>query len=228
MGNLIKVYYRVRTWASSVQGAKVEVRIYANSQSYSLSGGWALYTSSTAAYNTFEVYYTQNLGYSSNGNAPAVPTNTSQMFSTSWVDHTGYAQVNSLTGNQISVTVKKGNVIDFGNGENVHLIYFRFYMERYSFSGCTSVSLSGPRSYPGYTDCGASNKHFWVQYSFYTASPGAFNWYWYTWETLTFTFNFNSITGDIDNDPNYWYVTASVNWFKNYYYSHHSICGCCC
>ena len=120
--NTLRFYFDGDTPDSSFTSTTVEIRAYANSQSYATSDGWALFRGSTSAYTMVYMYYTS--GSYSSTSAPSIPTHTSIMFSSSWVDTSGYTVIKDFTSNSIKVRVYRGSNADFSN---VYRMTFRFY-----------------------------------------------------------------------------------------------------
>ena len=119
--NILRFYFDGDTPDSSFTGTAVEIRAYANSQSYATSDGWALFRGSTSGYTMVYEYYTS--GSHSSTSAPGIPTHSSIMFSSSWVETSGYTKVQSYSSNQIKMRVYRGSN-DFSN---VYRMTFRFY-----------------------------------------------------------------------------------------------------
>lgn len=205
----VKMYYYAYTINAEQGGTQVEVRLYANSQSYSIPGGWAIYASTTPGYNIVDMFYTS--GSYASTSAPNTGGQTARLYGSNWADTAGYARIIGLSTTQIVVRLYRGNSASF---YNVFSMIFRFYVERLSFNACQSVtfwnSRHGSFSRSLY-QCSQSGKHFWAWYSYYV--NGGFDWpYWYGGDYYDFTFTFSSITGDISNDANQLYISTTINW----------------
>ena len=120
--NILKFYFVGTTPSSSFTGTTVEIRAYANSQSYAGSDGWALFRGSTSGYTMVYMYYTS--GSHSSTSAPSIPSHSSIMFSSSWVETSGYTKVMSYSSTSIKMRVYRGAAADFSN---VYRMTFRFY-----------------------------------------------------------------------------------------------------
>ena len=107
---------------------------------------------------------------------------------------------------------------------------FRFYTERLNFSGCQGVSFTSNRysaNFKSLSGCYGTDRYFYTYYNFY--STGGNSWpYWYANDYFDFTFTFSSITGDVSNNPNFLFITSSINWYQSIYH-HNDLgkCGCC-
>lgn len=221
----VKVYYYANTINADQGGTQVEVRIYANTQAYAVSGGWPYYSGTSPGYNMVDMYYTYNTGYSSTS-SPSPPGYTARLYSSSWNDGGGYAQILSISGNSINVRVYRSTARDF---TNVYEMWFRFYSERLTFNTCTGVTMTSPwygTDFRTYAGCGAFARHFYAVYSY--INNGGQSWpYWHAGYYIDFAFTFNSITGDSTNDPDALYLHATMSYFTSvYYYSNTGQCGC--
>ena len=171
------------------------------------------------------IYYTS--GSYASKTAPGIPTHHSRYFDSSWVEASGYTKLVSYSSNQIRIKVQRGTNGDFSN---VYRMTFRFYTERLTPSGCQSVSFSGNRyssNFKSLTSCGASDRHFWAIYDFY--STGGNSWpYWYAGDWYEFTFNFNSVSGDVTSPAIYMFAHTTITWEQSiYYHGNEGQCGCC-
>lgn len=221
----VKIYYYAYTISSDQAGTQVEVRIYANSQAYASSGGWPFYYGTTPGFTIRDTYYISNTGYSSTSGPPSSYSVT-RLYSSSWADTGGYAQILSVNTNSINVRLYRSSTISF---PNVYEIWFRFYSERLTFNTCTGATMSSPwygTNFRSYAGCGAFDKHFYVYYS-YMSNGGQDFPTWHSGYYIDFTVTFNSITGDSSNDPSALYLHATISYFSSvYYYSNTGQCGC--
>ena len=123
-----------------------------------------------------QMYYTS--GSYASTTAPNTGGSHSVLFSSSWVESSGYTKVVSYSSNSIKIKLYRGANADFSN---VYYMSFRFYTERLQPNGCTGVSFYSSRygsNFKSLTSCGSSTKHFWAHYDFY--STGGNSWpYWY-------------------------------------------------
>lgn len=203
----------------------METRLYANAQSYAVSGGWCIYCGTTGGYDLVDMYYTYDWSYAS-PNGPSVTNRYAKIYGSSWADTGGYAKIISLSSTSIVVRLYRSTNADFSN---VYRMVFRFYAERLSFSGCSSVSFTSNRyssNHRALSGCGSSGRYFWADYSYY--SNNYIEWpYWYGGDYYDFTFSFSSITGDVSNDPNYLFISSTINWWKSVWHvTDNSKCGC--
>ena len=221
----LKLYYRANTINGESSATTVEVRVYANSQSYATSGGWALFRGTTGSYNLADVYFTS--GSWSSTSSPNHPAYYDRLITSGWTDTSGYAQILSVSSTQIKVRVRRGSAASFNN---VYQMTFRFYTERLNFSGCQGVSFTSNRysaNFKSLSGCYGTDRYFHTYYNFY--STGGNSWpYWYANDYFDFTFTFSSITGDVSNNPNFLFITSSINWYQSiYHHNDHGKCGCC-
>jgi hypothetical protein len=72
------VYYYATLINSGQGGTQVEVRLYANSQSYATSGGWAIYSGTTNGYNLVDMFYTS--GSYASASAPSTGGQTARFY----------------------------------------------------------------------------------------------------------------------------------------------------
>ena len=68
------------------------------------------------------MYYTS--GSYSSTSAPSIGGSSSILFSTSWLDSSGYSQITSYSSNSIVMKIQRGANMDFSN---VYYMSFRFY-----------------------------------------------------------------------------------------------------
>lgn len=119
----VKFYYYANTIGSEQGGTQVQVRLYANTQAYAVTGGWAIYSGTTGGYNMKDMYYFHNTGYDSTS-APSPTVYTARLYGSSWADSSGYAKFLSINSNSVSVRLYKGTNADFSN---VYEMWFRFF-----------------------------------------------------------------------------------------------------
>ena len=220
----VKVYYYATLISVEQGGTQVEVRLYANSQSYATSGGWAIYSGTTGGYNLVDMFYTS--GNYASTSAPNTGGNTARIYGSEWADTAGYSRIIGLSTTQIVVRLYRGNNAGFSD---VYQMIFRFYVERLSFGTCQSVSFFSSRNswnFRSLTSCGTSGKHFWAIYEYY--SNNYIEWpYWYGGDYYDFYFTFSSISGDVSNDAAQLFVSTTINWQKSVWHvTDNDKCGC--
>ena len=140
-GTLLRFYFLATTPNNNVASTAVELRVYANSQAYASSDGWALVRGTTGGYTMAAIYYSS--GSHSSTSAPGIPSRSSQLFDNNWVEHSnGYTKILSYSSTHISLRIYRGANYGF---DNVYRMTFRFYTERFSVSGCNDVTFSSSR-----------------------------------------------------------------------------------
>lgn len=140
----MKVYYYATT-VSSQDNTNVELRLYANSQSYVSSGGWAMYIGTTTNnYDLVDMYKTRDTAYNVKNAAPSETNLAERLYDSPWADGGGYSKIVGLDSstNTIVVRLYRSSLISF---PNVYIMKFRFYVERMSFSGIVSVNIASSR-----------------------------------------------------------------------------------
>jgi hypothetical protein len=135
----------------------VQLRVYANSDAYSSSGGWMIFYGTSNSYNMTQQYFASATSYNVNNSAPNLGNYdwSETISSASEIDTNGWVKITSVSSNSISFQMYKGNSISF---PYTYKMTFRFYVDKLSFSGGCSVS-SFTIGGKGTPSCSSSNKY---------------------------------------------------------------------
>lgn len=97
--------------------------MYANSDSYAVSGGWALYSGTTPGY-TFVDMYQASGSYSSSSAPSSYSVSTNRLYTSGWADTSGYSKILSISSTSIRVRLYRGSNIYLNDA---YKVIFRFY-----------------------------------------------------------------------------------------------------
>ena len=118
---MVKVYYYATT-TSSQDNTNVELRLYANSQPYASSGGWAMYIGTTTTnYDIVDMYKTRDTGYNVRNSGPSPPNWAERLYDSSWADGGGYSKIIGLDSstNTLVIRLYRSSTITFSNVYNM-------------------------------------------------------------------------------------------------------------
>jgi hypothetical protein len=217
-GSLLKVYYAATLINAEQANTQVQIRLYANSQSFDNNAGWAIYISTTSnTYNLVDMYYHHDPGY--DYNSQSYPGNFNgnhaKLYDSSWADTSGFSKIISVSTSSITIRVQRNS--NWNPGET-YRIGFRFYTERIQGAGsCTLTSLTkngGSHGIPNFQNGGCSfhDRHVYMYITTESNSNHYFP-FWYAGEYYDFTFSASSsFSGDITNNPNLLFASTTIAW----------------